>query len=74
VGADLLMDTIPGVGEVTIAVTGLYLAGDFLYHHWTPFHDAANDIGHATVTAADDIGHGATSAWHSITSSVGSWF
>jgi hypothetical protein len=74
VGADLVMDAIPGVGEVTIAATGLYLAGDFLYHHWTPFHDVANDIGHATVTAADDIGHGATSAWHSITSSVGSWF
>jgi hypothetical protein len=72
--ADLVMDAIPGVGEVAIAATGLYLAGDFLYHHRTALHDVANDIGHATVTAADDIGHGAASAWHSITSSVGSWF
>ncbi len=85
VGADLVMDAIPGVGEVAIATTGLYLAGDFLYQHWTPFCDAANDVGHATVAAvkdtghatavaATDIGHGASSAWHSVTSSVGSWF
>jgi hypothetical protein len=74
VGADLVMDAIPGVGEVAIAVTGLYLAGDFLYHHRTALHDVADDIGHATVTATDDIGHRAASTWHSITSSVGSWF
>jgi hypothetical protein len=74
VGADLIMDAIPGVGEVAIAATGLYLAGDFLYQHWTPFRDAANDVGHATVAAATDIGHGASSAWHSVTSSAGSWF
>ena len=85
IGADLVMDAIPGVGEVAIAVTGLYLAGDFLYQHWTPFRDAANDVGHATVAAVNDtghatavaatgIGHAASSAWHSVTSSVGSWF
>jgi hypothetical protein len=74
VGADLVMDAIPGVGEVAIAGTGLYLAGDFLYHHCAPFHDVANDVGHATVTAARDVGHGAATAWHSVTSSVGSWF
>jgi hypothetical protein len=74
VGADLVMDAIPGVGEVAIAATGLYLAGDFLYHHWTPFHDVAHDIGHATVTSIRGIGHEAASAWHSVTSSVGSWF
>ncbi len=85
VGADLVMDMIPGVGEVAIALTGLYLAGDFLYQHCTPFHDVANDVGHATVVAvkdtghaaavaATDVGHGASSAWHSVTSSVGSWF
>ena len=41
-----------GVGEVVIAGTGLYLAGDFLYHHWTPFRNVANDVGHATVKAS----------------------
>lgn len=42
--------------------------------HWTPFHDVARDIGHATVTSIRDIGHEAASAWHSIASPVGSWF
>lgn len=45
VGADLVMDMIPGLGEVAIAATGLYLAGDFLYQHCTPFRDVANDVG-----------------------------
>ena len=72
--------------------TGAYLAGDYLYHHWTPFRNVANDVGHATVHAADyvsnqvvgsvesdvqiakDAGHKAGSLWHSVTSSIGSWF
>ena len=79
--ADLVMAGIPVVGEVALAATGMYLAGDFLYHHWTPFRNVANDIGHSAVTAvegdaiiAKDAGHLATSAWHSVTSAVGSWF
>jgi hypothetical protein len=27
------MEEIPVVGEVTLAGTGVYLAGDYLYHH-----------------------------------------
>jgi hypothetical protein len=79
-GADLALDVLPGVGEVALAVTGAYLAGDWLYQHWTPFHDVANDVGHATVKVADDVGHVADSAWHKVTSfentlaSVGSLF
>jgi hypothetical protein len=79
-GADLALDVLPGVGEVALAVTGVYLAGDWLYQHWTPFRDVANDVGHATVRAADDAGHVADSAWHKVTSfentltSVGSLF
>jgi len=72
--ANMATDEIPVVGEVTLIGTGLYLAGDFLYHHWTPFHDVANDVGHATVTAVDWTGHKAASAWHSVTSTIGSWF
>jgi hypothetical protein len=78
-------DWVPGVGEVVIAVTGAYLAADYLYHHWTPFRDVANDIGHATVSVveeqvdgdvqlAKDAGHIVSSGWHSVTSSIGSWF
>jgi hypothetical protein len=72
--ANMAIDPFPVIGEVMITLTGLYLAGDFLYHHWTPFRDVANDVGHATVRAADDAGHAASSAWHSVTSSIGSWF
>jgi hypothetical protein len=81
-GAEAVMDVIPGVGEVAIAATGVYLAGDFLYHHWTPFRDVANAAGHtivkvadatghATVKVADDVGHAASAEWDS---TVGSWF
>jgi hypothetical protein len=72
--ADLAMEVFPGVGEVALAATGMYLAGDYLYHHWAPFHDVADDVGHATVKVADGIGHTARSAWHSVTSTIGSWF
>ena len=72
--ADLAMDVFPGVGEVALAATGMYLTGDYLYHHWTPFHDVADDVGHVTVKVADGIGHTARSAWHSVTSTIGSWF
>jgi hypothetical protein len=77
---DMVLGGLPVVGEVALAATGIYLAGDFLYQHWTPFHDVANDVGHASVRAADDVGHAADSAWHKVTSfentltSVGSLF
>jgi hypothetical protein len=77
---DMVLGGLPVVGEVALAATGIYLAGDFLYKHWTPFHDVANDVGHATVRAADDVGHVADSAWHKVTSfenslaSIGSLF
>lgn len=74
--ANMALDGIPVVGEVTLAATGIYLAGDFLYEHWTPFRDVANDVGHATVHVAkdighwgEDVGHFGQSAWHT----VGSW-
>ena len=79
-----MLGGLPVVGEVALAATGVYLAGDFLYQHWTPFRDVANDVGHATVDVADDIGHStvqqaddvghaAVSAWHAVTS-IGSLF
>ena len=52
----------------------MYLAGDYLYHHWTPFRDVADEVGHATVKVTDEAGHVARSAWHSVTSTIGSWF
>ncbi len=79
--ANMALDEIPVVGEVTLIGTGVYLAGDFLYHHWAPFRNVCNDVGHATVTAVEDtgkaavaVGHVAGHAWHSVTSTIGSWF
>lgn len=81
---DLVLDGLPGIGEVAMAATGIYLAGDYPYQHWTPFRDVADDVGHATVKTADnvghaavktadDIGHAADSTWHAVTS-IGSLF
>jgi hypothetical protein len=53
----MALDGLPVVGEVTLAATGIYLAGDFLYEHWTPFRDAAKAVGHTAVRVADDVGH-----------------
>jgi len=71
---DLALGFLPGVGEVALAATGMYLAGDFLYHHFTPFHDVAHEVGHATVHAVDRTDHAVRSAWHTVTSTIGSWF
>ena len=62
--AGLIMGTtfeIPVVGEVALVGTGLYLGADYLYHHWTPFRDVANDTGHAVASIAKDT-------WHDVTS------
>ncbi len=72
--ANMATDEIPVVGEVTLAATGIYLGGDFLYHHFTPFKNICNDVGHGTVEAGDWVGKETSSAWHSVSSSVGSWF
>lgn len=65
-GADLLglagvTAEVPVAGQVILIGTGLYLGGDYLYHHWKPFHDVVNDVGHATASAAKGIWHGITS-------------
>lgn len=63
---------VPVAGEVVLVGTGVYLGGDFLYHHWTSFRDVCNDVGHATVASADAVGHAAVGSakgvWHGITS------
>lgn len=69
--ANLVMDEMPGVGEVVMVGTGVYLAGDYLYHHWTPFRNVCDDVGHGTVTVAKDAGHAASSVWHATTKFVG---
>ena len=52
---------VPVLGEAVLVGTGPYLGADYLYHHWTPFRDVANDVGHAVVSTAKG-------AWHDVTS------
>jgi uncharacterized protein YukE len=59
------LDWIPVAGEVVMIGTGVYLAGDFLYHHWKPFHDIANDIGHGTVKVVKAVGSDVARHWDS---------
>ncbi|MFC1405397.1 MULTISPECIES: WXG100 family type VII secretion target [Streptacidiphilus] len=73
IGTDLLaanyLDEVPIVGEVVMVAdvaTGVYLAGDFLYHHFKPFHDVANTVGHGVASAAEATAHGVSSAAHSV--------
>lgn len=66
--ANMATDEIPVAGEVTMAATGIYLGGDYLYHHWGAFHDACNTVGHGVATAGKAVGHAASSAWHAVTS------
>lgn len=79
IATDGALSAVPVAGEVAIVGTGLYMAGDYLYHHWTPFRNVCNDIGHTTAhvagdighaaaQATDDIGHAASSAFHTVTS------
>lgn len=69
VAANLFTDEIPVVGEVTMVATGVYLGGDYLYHHWPAFHDTCNTVGHAVGSTATTVGHGIASA----AKTVGNW-
>jgi hypothetical protein len=67
------MDWIPGAGQVVMIGTGAYLAGTFLYQHWTPFRDVAKAVGHATVRVVDDIGHGLEHGAQSLVNDLTDW-
>jgi uncharacterized protein YukE len=67
------LDWIPVAGEVVMIGTGVYLAGTFLYQHWTPFRDVATAVGHATVRVVDDIGHGIEHGAQSLINDMTDW-
>ena len=63
------LDEVPGVGEVVMVadgVTGVYLAGDFLYHNFKPFHALCNVVGSGVATAAESTAHSVSKAAHSV--------
>jgi hypothetical protein len=57
-------DEVPVAGEVIMVGTGLYLGGDWLYNHWSPFHDAMDDAGHGISTAYHATTHALGTAMH----------
>jgi hypothetical protein len=63
-------DEIPVAGEVIMVGTGLYLGGDWLYHHSTLVHDAVDNAGHAIVTGVDDAGHAISTGYNATTHAV----
>lgn len=55
-------DWIPGVGEGVIVTTGAYLAGDWLYHHWTPAHDSMDAVADQPSNLLETVKNGMLSS------------
>lgn len=60
--ANMVVDEIPVAGEVMMIGTGVYLGGDYLYHHWKPFHDVVNDVGHGVSSFFGSLFGGGSSS------------
>jgi hypothetical protein len=56
VGIDSVAACIPVAGEVVIAATALFFAGEFVYAHWDDIKQWAGDAGHFAVHVYDDAG------------------
>lgn len=50
VGINMAADWVPVAGQVVMAATGLYLAGDWAYHNVSWFHDGVDATGHFFAT------------------------
>jgi uncharacterized protein YukE len=57
VGIDSVAACIPVAGEVVIAATALFFAGEFVYTHWDDIKGWAGDAGHFAVNLYDDANH-----------------
>lgn len=60
-GINAVADWVPVAGQVIMIGTGLFLAGDWAYHHFAWFKNGCDAVGHAAKTAV-------TSTWHGIKS------
>jgi hypothetical protein len=57
VGINAATDWVPVAGQVVMVATGLYLAGDWAYHTFKPFHHLVDGAAHAVGSAAGAVGH-----------------
>ncbi|RLV50793.1 hypothetical protein D9V37_02215 [Nocardioides mangrovicus] len=65
-GINAVADWIPVAGQVVMIGTGLFLAGDWAYHHFGWFKSGVDGAVHGVTTAAKDTWHGITSAGSAI--------
>ena len=61
---DVSSSWIPVAGQVVLAGTALYLAGDWAYNNVKFFHDGVDDVGHGLADVGDGIAHGASDVAH----------
>jgi uncharacterized protein YukE len=54
VGIDSVAACIPVAGEVVIAATALFFAGEFVYTHWDDIRQWAGDAGHFAASVYND--------------------
>lgn len=66
VGINAVADWIPVAGQVVMIGTGLFLAGDWAYHHFAWFKNGCDAVGHAVSTAATKTWDGIKSVGSSI--------
>jgi len=68
--ANAAVDWVPVAGEVVLAGTALYFAGDLIYENREAIGHALSWTGHETVHVAGDVvgglASGASHAWHSL--------
>ncbi|HXW79057.1 MAG TPA: hypothetical protein VEJ84_06135 [Acidimicrobiales bacterium] len=61
---DVSSGWIPVAGQVVLAGTALYLAGDWAYNNVKFFHDGIDDVGHGLADAGEGIAHGVSDVAH----------
>ena len=61
---DVSSGWIPVAGQVVLAGTALYLAGDWAYNNVKFFHDGIDDTGHGLADVGGGIAHGASDVAH----------
>jgi hypothetical protein len=57
-GTALGVSWVPAAGQIVLAGTALYLAGDWAYNNVKWFHDGVDDVGEGIAHGAEDVGSG----------------
>jgi uncharacterized protein YukE len=64
-GLDAAVGWVPVAGQIVVVATGLFLAGDWAYHHWDEVKQWGKDVGHfVTDTVPHALGDAYDEAKH----------